>query len=155
MAETRRFLQPVDFNDAVTKGGVAIPTISSTDTLTNKTLTSPTITGALQTLAVEAVAAAGTNQGNAGAITSTTGAFVHVTAADATKGAVLPAAAAGRWLIVKNSDAANAVLKLYPASGDAINALSANASLDMAAKTSAVLVALDATTWYTVPLLPS
>lgn len=43
MAETRRFLQPVDFNDTVTKGGVAIPTISSTDTLTNKTLTSPTI----------------------------------------------------------------------------------------------------------------
>lgn len=45
MAELRRFHQPVDFNDAVTKGGVAIPTISSTDTLTNKTLTSPTITG--------------------------------------------------------------------------------------------------------------
>lgn len=43
MAETRRFLQPVDFNETVTKGGVAIPTISSTDTLTNKTLTSPTI----------------------------------------------------------------------------------------------------------------
>lgn len=46
MAETRRFYQPVDFNETVTKGGVAIPTISSTSTLTNKTLTSPTITGA-------------------------------------------------------------------------------------------------------------
>lgn len=44
MPEIRRFYQPVDFNDALTKGGVAIPTISSTSTLTNKTLTSPTIT---------------------------------------------------------------------------------------------------------------
>lgn len=49
MGETRRFYQPVDFNDTVTKGGVEIPTISSTSTLTNKTLTSPTITGATMT----------------------------------------------------------------------------------------------------------
>lgn len=47
MAETRRFYQPVDFNDAVTKGGVAIPTIASTSTLTNKTLTTPVINGAV------------------------------------------------------------------------------------------------------------
>lgn len=47
MPETRRFLQPVDFNDAVTKGGVAIPTISSTSTLTNKTLTAPVLSGSV------------------------------------------------------------------------------------------------------------
>ena len=88
------------------------------------------------------------------AIGSTVG-FAFVTGADGTKGAVLPAAVAGKVIVVKNSDAANAILKLYPASGDAINALAANASLNMAAKTSALLVCLDATTWYTVPLLPS
>jgi hypothetical protein len=56
---------------------------------------------------------------------------------------------------VKNADAANAILKVYPDTGDAINALAANAALSMAAKTSAVFVAFDATTWYTIPLLPS
>ena len=98
------------------------------------------------------VAATGSAQGDAAAVTS---GFTLVTGADAAKGVVLPAAAAGLVVIIKNADAANAVLKVYPASGDAINALSANASYDMAAKTSMLLVAYDATTWYTVPLLAS
>ncbi len=98
------------------------------------------------------VAATGSAQGDAAAIQT---GFTLVTAADATKGAKLPAAAAGKICVVKNSDAANAILKLYPATGDAINALAANAALSMAAKTSALLVAYDATTWYTTPLLPS
>jgi hypothetical protein len=123
---------------------------TATQTLTNKTLTTPTMT-----INIQAVAAAGSAQGDAGAVTAAAPAFVHGTAADGTKGIVLPAAAAGKMYIVKNSDAANAVLKVYPASGDAINALSADAAISMAAKTSAVFVALDATTWYTVPLLPS
>ena len=54
MPEKRTFYGPVDFNSTLTKGGVAVPTISSTDTLTNKTLTSPTITGATITGAVAA-----------------------------------------------------------------------------------------------------
>lgn len=45
MPEKRTFYGPVDFNSSLTKGGVAVPTISSTSTLTNKTLTSPTISG--------------------------------------------------------------------------------------------------------------
>jgi hypothetical protein len=149
-----------------------VVTATSTSTLTNKTLTAPTITapvisGAMtvadgatlttpnMTINVQAVAAAGSEQGDAGAITETGPAFIHATAADGNKGVRLPAAAAGQILFIKNSDAANAVLKVYPATDDAINALSANASLDMAAKTSAVLIALDATTWYSIPLLPS
>lgn len=98
------------------------------------------------------VAATGNSQGTAAAITT---GFTLVTAADATKGVVLPAAAAGKVCNVKNSDAANAILKVYPASGDAINALAGDAALSMAAKTSAWFVAYDATTWYTTPLLPS
>lgn len=106
------------------------------------------------TVGVEAVAAAGSAQGDATAMAATT-TFVHATGADATKGIKLVAAAAGRVVIIKNADAANAVLKVYPATGDAINALSADAAISLAAKTSAVFVALDATTWYTIPLLPS
>jgi predicted RecA/RadA family phage recombinase len=79
--------------------------------------------------------------------------FTLVTAADATKGVKLPAAAAGKRIEIKNGAAA--ILKIYPATGDAINALSANAAFSIAASTSVVLVAYDATTWYSIPLLPS
>lgn len=141
----------------------ALRTLVNTDqaqTLTNKTLTSPTLTSPTLTspvinIAVAALAATGADQAGAAAIATGSFSFTHATAADGTKGIRLPAAAAGGVHIIKNSDAANAVLKVYPATGDAINALAANASLDMAAKTSAILVALDATTWYSIPLLPS
>jgi hypothetical protein len=66
---------------------------------------------------------------------------------------VLPAASAGLVVIIKNGAAAT--LKIYPASGDAINALSANASYDIVADTSTLLVAYDSTTWYSVPLVAS
>lgn len=119
-------------------------------TLANKTLTTPTMT-----MNVQAIAAAGNAQGNAGAVTAASPALIHGTGADGTKGIVLPAAAAGKWYYVKNQDSANAILKVYPASGDAINALAGDAAISMAAKTACVFVALDATTWFTFPLLPS
>jgi len=96
------------------------------------------------------VAAAGSTQANAAAIAT---GFTLVSAADATKGVKLPAAAAGLVCIVKNN--VNAVLKVWPNTSDAINALNADAVMNMAALTSAIFVAYDATTWYTVPLLPS
>lgn len=98
------------------------------------------------------VVAAGSVQGDAAAVTT---GFTLVTAADATKGVALPTAAAGLVCIIKNDDAANAILKIWPASSDAINALGANNSFSIAAKTSVMLVAYDATTWYSLPLLPS
>lgn len=153
--------------------GIAVPsgstgtmvTTSDTQTLTAKTLTTPTVTGGSATnttvttptltLNVEAVAAAGSAQGDAGAVTAASGAIIHATGADATKGIVLPTAAAGKFYFVKNADAANAVLKVYPASADDINALGANTAISMAANTSATFVAIDATNWVTIPLLPS
>lgn len=98
------------------------------------------------------IAAAGSVQGNATAITTE---FVVVTGANASKGAVLPAALAGRSVLVKNADAANATLLLYPAGTDTINALSAGTDIVMAAKTAAVLFCPVAGAWYTIPLLPS
>jgi hypothetical protein len=121
----------------------------------DKKITLANLAAAILTLPVQALAAAGNAQGNAGAVTAASGALIHGTGADGTKGIVLPAAAAGKAYFVKNSDAANAILKVYPASGDAINALAGDAAISMAAKTSAVFIAVDATTWFTFPLLPS
>lgn len=148
--------------------GIAVPsgstgtmvTTSDTQTLTNKTLTSPTvttptITGPAATLTVEAVAAAGSAQGDAGAVTASSGAIIHGTGADGSAGIVLPTAAAGKWYFVKNADAANAVLKVYPAASDTINGAAANTAISMAANTAATFVAIDATAWVTIPLLPS
>lgn len=79
--------------------------------------------------------------------------LVLVTAGDATKGCLLPAAVAGKEVMVKNGAAA--ILKVYPASGDVINGLSANAAISLAANVCCTFTAYDSTTWYTSPLLPS
>lgn len=96
------------------------------------------------------VAAAGSTQADAAALAAD---FVVVTAADAAKGVKLPAATVGLRIKVKNN--ANAVLKVYPATGAAINAVAANGALEMAANTTAEFWASSATQWFTHPLLPS
>lgn len=127
--------------------GGALVGATATQTLTNKTLTAPVIT-----LPVSTTAATGNNQATAAAVAA---GFVLVTAADATKGVKLPAAVAGTYVILKNN--ANAVLKLYPGTDDKINGGAANAeyTAGVAAYASMILVAYDATDWYTVPLLAS
>lgn len=100
------------------------------------------------------VGAAGSTAADAGAIPFS--GIVHATGADATKGVILPAPSGpGDTCFVKNSTAANAVLKVYPPSGEAINNGTADAALSMAAKTSALFVSLDGLGWVTLPLLPS
>lgn len=142
-----------EFQSVSVIGAVSAASASVSGSLTAGSVSSASVTASGNLFIKSAtVAAAGSNQGTAAAVA---GGFTLVTGADAAKGVVLPAAAAGLVVIIKNADAANAVLKVYPASGDAINALAANASYDMAAKTSMLLVAYDATTWYTVPLLAS
>jgi hypothetical protein len=119
----------------------------------NATINSGNITASLG-MAVETVAAAG-----AGATTATAASVYGIivgTGADGTKGIKLPTAVAGKIVIVKNSDAANAVLKVYPGADDKINSGTATTgALSMAAKTSAVFVAISDVDWFTVPLLPS
>lgn len=102
------------------------------------------------TVPTATVAAAGTNQATAAALTT---GFTLVSGADDTKGVVLPAAAAGLVCVIKVGDGAD--LKVYPATGDAINALSANAALTVVDDVCFALFALDGTTWYSMPLLPS
>lgn len=97
------------------------------------------------------VAAAGSTNADATPITTP---GVLVTAGDATKGAILPALAAGKMVFVKNG--ANAVLKIYPPAGAAINALTATTgAISLAANTSAIFWFYSATQVYTIPLLPS
>jgi hypothetical protein len=95
---------------------------------------------------VATIAAAGSAQGDSTPIT--TGGIIHVTGADATKGVQLPAIDAdrvGAILIINNHAAA--VLKVYPESGGAINAASANAAISQIASSIGIYVATAAATW--------
>lgn len=96
------------------------------------------------------VAAAGSVQGDAAQVYE---GFTVVTGADATKGVILPTAVAGMKVEIKNGAAA--VLKVYGATGAAINAGAANAALSVPASTPVTLIAKTATQWYSFPLVPS
>ena len=136
-------------NVTINSGKATLQTLTVTGALT----ASSGITGNV-TLPVAAVVAAGTDNTNATAIAAY--GVVHATAADGTKGVKLPTAAAGKVVVVKNSDAANAILKVYPGASDKINSGTATTgALSMAAKTAAMFIAIDDVDWFTVPLLPS
>lgn len=127
--------------------------VSGDGTLTAAGVLAVTSFATMPTIPSATVAALGSDQTDAAAVTT---GFTLVTAADATKGVILPTAVAGSVCHIKNIDAANAVLKIYPFASDGINALTVTTgSLDIAAKTSVTLIAYDATTWYSFPLLPS
>jgi hypothetical protein len=103
-------------------------------------------------LAVNAdVAATGSAQGDAAQLSE---GLTIVTGADGTKGVLLPTAVAGMTVLVKGTTAG--VLKIYPATGAAINAISANGALSLASGViPVILVAKSATQWYTFPLVAS
>lgn len=93
---------------------------------------------------VGTVAAAGSAQGDAASLA--TYQTTYVSAADGTKGVVLPAAVAGTLRLVYNTHATSG-LKVYPASGDDINDGSADAAVTIEGKSLALFLALDAATW--------
>lgn len=77
-----------------------------------------------------------------------------ITGADGALGWKLPAAVAGATVILKGTTAG--VAKIWPATGDAINAIAANGVFDLPTGViPVILVAIDATTWYSIPLVPS
>lgn len=103
-------------------------------------------------LPIATVAAAGSNQATAAALTV---GVTTVTGLDGTKGVTLPTApAAGTWLIVIPTTAAQ-VCPVYPDPAATINAIAANAAISLAALKPAIFIATSATQWYTIPLLPS
>lgn len=97
--------------------------------------------------------AAGSVQNDATLLKVNTPASVVATGADATKGVKLPKALPGSIIFFKNGT--NAVLKVWPSTGDAINAISANSSMSLAALVGTIFHCPVKGQWYTIPLLPS
>lgn len=99
--------------------------------------------GALHLGDVKTVAATGSAQGDAAALT---GVVNVVTGGDDTTGVILPTAATTSGLVmVLNSGSAG--LDIYPATGDKINNGSANAPITILENTFALLVATAADNW--------
>ncbi len=116
------------------------------------TLAGAALTGASLSFDVAKPAAAGSTRADATAMTAS---FNWVTAADATKGVVLPAPTAGRLIAVKNDDTANAILKVYAPGSAKINGVAGTTAFSMAAKTACFYVAYDTTDWFSIPLVAS
>lgn len=121
-------------------------------TISSSTIASGTLTNASVSVDVAKPAAAGSTRADA---TTLTASFSWVTGADATKGVVLPAPTAGRLVVLKNDDTANAVLKVYAPGSAKINGVAGSTAFSMAAKTACWFVAYDATDWFSVPLVAS
>jgi hypothetical protein len=121
-------------------------------TFTGGTFSAPTLTGASLSVDVAKPAAAGTTRADATALTAS---FSWVTAADGNKGVILPAPTAGRLVLIKNDDTANAALKVYAPGSAKINGVAGTTAFSMAAKTAGWFVAYDSTDWFSVPLVAS
>lgn len=108
------------------------------------------ITGSLW--GAQALIALGSTQATAAPLISKPPSIVHVTGADGTKGIILPLlslAGRGRVYIIKNDDTANAILKIYPAVGESINAVAVNSAFSLAATLMAFVVSSeDGNTWF-------
>jgi hypothetical protein len=155
---------------ATANAGDTTTTITNAAQTTTATMTIPdtngsasfVMTAAAQTIAgaktfstmpiipAATVAATGVDQTDAAAITT---GFTLVTGADNAKGVKLPAAAAGLVCIIKVGTGDD--LKVWPNTGDAINAIAADTAMTVVDDVCFMLIALDGTTWYTLPLLPS
>lgn len=90
------------------------------------------------------VTAAGTTQGTATALTKT---YNIVNTASANQGVILPDCAAGIRITIFNST--TATIKVYPATGESINDLSANVALSLGPEKGRDIVGISATQWQT------
>ena len=132
-------------------GGDLQDLVESVATLTDSnTLSGNLIANAGFVLGLQTVVAAGSDQAGAGAITAQGGAVVLCSTADNTKGIILPALSAssvGEVYIILNN-LSNKTLKVYPGAGDAINPLSDDTAVILAADTMLICIAQDAVQWF-------
>ena len=122
----------------------SIVSLSDTQTITGNTTQNALIMG------VQTVAAAGSDQAGAGAITQGSGAVVIVTGADDAKGVRLPLLSdctAGEVYFVMNN-LSNKTLEVYPGSGDAVNVSSDNTPITVAADTINIFICMDSAEWF-------
>lgn len=125
---------------AVANGGTGVAT--STGSGANVLGTAPALSAA--TWSISAAVTAGTNAQGQGALTSDVN--VITTAAANPSGVTLPTATAGRFVKIVNKGANP--INVYPASGAAIDALAANASIQIVANAEMLFWAASATLWY-------
>lgn len=143
----------VAYSDPELVSGTTITgAVVSGGTVSGATISSSPVSGASVSVDVAKPAAAGSSRTDATAMTAS---FNWVTAADGTKGVILPAPTAGRLLVVKNDDTANAILKVYAPGSATINGVAGSTAFSMAAKTAGWFVAYDTTSWFSVPLVAS
>jgi hypothetical protein len=102
-----------------------------------------TLTGYLMHSVSASVAAAGTVQTDATALTKT---INLVTSGSLNQGIRLPSAAAGMVIYVTN--ASGATLKVYPSTGAQINSLGTNAAFSIGANSTVHFIAPTTTQWY-------
>jgi|TARA_R110000744_G_scaffold135750_3_gene245252 hypothetical protein len=124
---------------------IAAGTLAATGAFTGTTaaLSSNISVAGSSTLSTSAtVSAAGTDQAAATGLTST---YNIVTTATANQGVKLPDTAAGLEITILN-DSANTI-KIYPTTGESIDAGATNASVDLASGHSLKLVGVAATKW--------
>ena len=124
--------------------------LSDTQTISGNTTQNALIMG------VQTVAAAGSDQAGAGAITQGSGAVVIATGADNTKGIRLPLLSdctVGEAYLVMNN-LSNKTLEIYPGSGDAINVSSDNTAITVAADTINIFICMDSAEWFGAELPP-
>lgn len=113
--------------------------------------TAGTVSGVNSRVAVQSVAAAGTNAATGTAMIE---GMNVVSGANGTVGVTLPTAVAGMIVYIKGTTAG--VLKVYPATGAAINALGTDTVLSLASgPVPVILVASSTTLWSTFPLVAS
>ena len=132
-------------------GGDLQDLVESVATLTDSnTLSGNLIANAGFVLGLQTVVAAGSDQAGAGAITAQGGAIVLCSTADNTKGIRLPLlsdSSVGEVYIIMNN-LSNNTLEVYPGSGDAINPVSDNGAVTIAADTMLICIAQDAAQWF-------
>jgi hypothetical protein len=104
-----------------------------------------TLTGAFIPSVNASVAAAGTDQGGATALTKTVN---IVTSATANQGVKLPTAAVGVSVTIVNTTAVT--IKVYPNTSDVIDEGTVNVAVNLAPYSSVQLVAQDTQDWYRI-----
>lgn len=125
---------------------VSGPLVTVVDTNTSQTLTNKTIGSALYNVAT--LAGLGGNIATAAPIVTSAPALILATGGNNSVGIQLPVAVAGMRFVIKNDDAANGIMKVYPQVNTKINS-TANTAFDMAANTCAEFLAFNATYWVT------
>jgi hypothetical protein len=148
-------VQAKDYNDLVDAFNAVVPVAGTAKANTIEEYTTGSgveVDGVLlkdgtTSMLTQTLIATGTNQATGSAVV---GQLVFVTGADATTGVVLPAVSNGKVIFLINT--ANAVLKIYPASGEKIQGGVADANISLAAYGVCIFGYKAAGDWYTTEI---